>query len=159
RTQGVEMRLRPPRGPLSSRRMTRSDGGPVGRPQRISAFAGRARPGLLATFAIVSLFPLAALGFGLFYFLEGQIRSRALDGTRNAATLVARSSVEPIVRGADLRAPLDARLRDDLAASTEQLHAAGVVRIKLWNLDGKVVYSDKRNLIGRTFAPSDEMAE
>jgi diguanylate cyclase (GGDEF)-like protein len=139
--------------------MTRSAGGPVGRPKLISAFAGRARPSLLATFAIVSLIPLAALGFGLFYFLQGQMRSRALDGTRSAATLVARSSVEPIVAHADLRAPLDARLRRELVVSRTQLHAAGVVRIKLWNLDGKVVYSDKRNLIGRTFPRSDELVE
>src|SRR5919201_2688868 len=87
----------PPRGPLSLRRTTRSAGGPLG-PQRVSILPGRSRrPSLLATFAIVSLIPLTALGFGLFYFLEGQIRSRALDGARNAATLVARSSVETIV--------------------------------------------------------------
>ncbi|TML23430.1 MAG: EAL domain-containing protein [Actinobacteria bacterium] len=150
------MRLKAPRGPLSSQTVPTA-GGPAARPQRFSAFAGRARPSLLATFAIVSLIPLATLGFGLFYFLEGQIRSRALDGTRNAATLVARSSVEPIVVHADLRAPLAARLRQDLAASRKQLHAAGVVRIKLWNLDGKVVYSDRRDLVGRTFRPSDEL--
>jgi diguanylate cyclase (GGDEF)-like protein len=153
------MRLTPPRGPLSSRRTTRSAGGPVGRPQQNSALFGRARPSLFATFAIVSLVPLATLGFGLFYFLEGQIRSRALDGTRNAATLVARSSVEPIVKRADLRRPLDLRLRQDLAAARKQLHAAGVVRIKLWNLDGKVVYSDKRDLVGRTFPRRDELVE
>src|SRR5436190_7931918 len=154
RTQGVEMRLTAPRGPLSSRRTTRSAGGPAG-PQQISAFAGRARPSLLATFAIVSLIPLAALGFGLFYFLQGQIRSRALDSARNSATLVARSSLDPIVAQADLRAPLTPALQHRLDASRRQLHAAGVVRIKLWNLDGKVVYSDKQSLVGRTF-PADE---
>jgi diguanylate cyclase (GGDEF)-like protein len=152
------MRLHAPRGPLSSRR-SRSAGDPLAGQQRISILFARPRPSLLATFAIVSIVPLAALGFGLFYFLEGQIRSRALDGARNSAMLVARSSVEPIVLGTDLRGPLPPRLQDDLAASARQLHGAGVVRIKLWNLDGTVVYSDKRELIGRTFPPSDELAE
>src|SRR5262249_4582206 len=91
--------------------------------------------------------------------LEGQIRSRALDGARNSALLVARSSVEPIVLGTDLRAPLPPRLRSDLTASANQLHGAGVVRIKLWNLGGKVVYSDKSELIGRTFPASKEFKE
>ena len=153
------MRLHAPRGPLSSRRVTRSAGGPQAGRQRNSFLAGRSRPSLLATFAIVSIVPLAALGFGLFYFLEGQIRSRALDGARNAATLVARSSVEPIVLHTDLRGPLPAQMQRDLTASAKQLHGAGVVRIKLWNLDGKVVYSDKRELIGRTFPVSEEITE
>ncbi|TMK73665.1 MAG: diguanylate cyclase, partial [Actinobacteria bacterium] len=153
------MRLHAPRGPLSSRRGARSAGGPLPGEQRTSILTGRTRPSLVATFAIVSIVPLAALGFGLFYFLEGQIRSRALDGARNAAVLVARSSVEPIVLRSDLRAPLRPSLEQDLAASATQLHGAGVARIKLWNLDGKVVYSDKAALIGRTFPVSDEIKE
>src|SRR5213083_1163797 len=152
------MRPRAPRGPLSARG-TRSADGPTGQAQRISIFAGRARPGLLATFAVVSLIPLATLGFGLFYFLQDQIRSRALDGAGNSATLVARSSVEPLIEDANLRAPLPAALQEQLAASREQLHAAGVARIKLWNLDGKIVYSDKRELIGRTFPPAEDLRE
>src|SRR5262249_15376594 len=148
------MRLHAPRGPLSSRR-TRSAGDPLAGRQRVPILSARRSPSLLATFAIVSIVPLAALGFGLFYFLEGQIRSRALDGARNSAMLVARSSVEPIVLGTDLRKPLPARLQNDLNASAAQLHGAGVVRLKLWNLDGKVVYSDRRQLIGRTFPASD----
>src|SRR5437016_7807692 len=118
------MRLKAPRGPLSSQTAPTA-GGPAARPQRFSAFAGRARPSLLATFAIVSLIPLATLGFGLFVFLQGQIRSRALDGARNAATLAARSSVEPILFGENLRSPLSPRVQQKLAASRRQLHAAG----------------------------------
>jgi diguanylate cyclase (GGDEF)-like protein len=152
------MRLQAPRGPLSSRR-TRAAGGPAAPPQRIPTLAGRARPSLLATFAIVSLVPLTALGFGLFYFLQSQIRSRALDGARNSATLVARSSVEPVLAHADLRAPLTPRVRQELAASRHQLHVAGVVRIKLWNLDGRIVYSDKKALVGRTFPPAEDFVE
>jgi diguanylate cyclase (GGDEF)-like protein len=152
------MRLKAPRGPLSSRR-TRTADGPAARPQRIPTLAGRARPSLLATFAIVSLIPLATLGFGLFYFLQGQIRSRAMDGARNSATLVARSAVEPILAHADLRAPLTPRVRQELAASRHPLHVAGVVRIKLWNLDGRIVYSDKKALIGRTFPPAEDFVE
>src|SRR5262249_58263843 len=153
------MRLNAPRGHLSSRRGTRAAVGPPEGQQRISTLGARPRASLLATFAIVSIVPLAGLGFGLFYFLEGQIRSRALDGARNSAMLVARSSVEPLVLGADLRAPLPPRLQKDLTASARQLHGAGVVRIKLWNLDHKIVYSDKPQLIGRTFPASDEFIE
>src|SRR3989440_547353 len=153
------MRLKAPRGPLSSRHTEPAAGGPAARPQRISTFAGRARPSLLATFAIVSLIPLATLGFGLFVFLQGQIRSRALDGARNAATLVARSSVEPILVGENVQAPLSPRVQQELVASRKQLHAAGVVRIKLWNLDGRVVYSDKRDLIGRRFPRAPDLVE
>jgi diguanylate cyclase (GGDEF)-like protein len=103
--------------------------------------------------------PLAALAFGLFYFLQGQMRSRAIDSARNSAMLVARSSVEPLVAQANLDAPLTPRLRRKLDASRRQLHAAGVARIKLWNLDGRIVYSDKRELIGRMFPPAADLRE
>jgi diguanylate cyclase (GGDEF)-like protein len=151
------MRLTTPRGLLSSRRRTRTAGDPAARRQRAPFFAGRARPSLLTTFAVVSLVPLATLGFGLFFFLEGQIRSRALDGARNTATLVARSSVEPIVAHSNLRAPLGSHLQRELDAARKQLHTAGVVRIKLWNLDHRIVYSDAPSLIGRTFPPADDL--
>jgi len=154
------MRLTAPRGSASSRWESRSAGGPLARRrQRLSTFAERARPSLLGTFAIVSLIPLGALGFGLFHFLENQIRSRALDGARNSATLVTRSSVAPIVAHADLRAPLNLRMQHALDASRRQLQAAGVARVKLWNLDGRIVYSDDRQIVGRAFPPSDEFVE
>ena len=153
------MRLRALRGPASSRRESRSATDPVARRLQLSTFAERARPSLLGTFAIVSLIPLAALGFGLFHFLNNQIRSRALDGARNSATLVARSSVTPILLHADLRAPLNLRMRQALDASRRQLQAAGVVRVKLWNVDGRVVYSDDRALMGRVFPRSEEFAK
>src|SRR5438067_8709347 len=104
------MRLTTPRAPLSSRAARRPDD-PAARSQSSSTHAGRSRPSLLTTFAVVSLVPLAALAFGLFYFLQGQIRSRALDGARNSATLVARSSVEPLLARTNLSSPLGTDLR------------------------------------------------
>ena len=152
------MRLTAPRGPLSSPAARRTDD-PAARSQSNPRHAGRLRPGLLATFAIVSLVPLTALAFGLFYFLQEQVRSRALEGARNSATLVARSSVEPLVARVNLSRPVTADLRRRLDASQRQLHAAGVARIKLWGLDGRVAYSDKRELIGRSFPIEEDLRE
>lgn len=153
------MRLRPPRGPAAARHGSRSTDGPAAPRHRFSIIAGRARPSLLGTFAIVSLIPLTVLGFGLFIFLQNQIRSRAVVAARNSGILVARASVAPILLHTDLRAPLSERVRAALDASQRQLHAAGVVRVKLWNLDRRIVYSDRRELIGRVFPPADDLAE
>jgi diguanylate cyclase (GGDEF)-like protein len=153
------MRLTAPRGPLSSPPAARPADDPAARSQLSSTHAGRPRPSLLTTFAVVSFVPLAALAFGLFYFLQGQMRSRAIDGARNSAMLVARSSVEPLVAEANLARPLSPALRPKLDASSRQLHAAGVTRIKLWSLDGRIVYSDKHELIGRAFPPAEDLQE
>src|SRR5207237_2817257 len=68
-------------------------------------------------------------------------------------------SVQPLLSGENLKSPLSPRVQQKLAASRRQLHAAGVVRIKLWNLDGRIVYSDKRDLVGRRFPLASDLAE
>jgi diguanylate cyclase (GGDEF)-like protein len=118
----------------------------------------RPRVGLLGKFAVASLVPLVLLGFALAHVLRGEIRQRALVNARQSAALLEQSLVQPRLRAVDLRTGLGAaRIR-----SLDRLLAASVAgkeiaRIKVWNLHGRAVYATDHAIIGRRFAPSDEL--
>jgi diguanylate cyclase (GGDEF)-like protein len=108
----------------------------------------------------VSAVAVLALGAVLFQFLESSIRSRALASARQSAVVTAQAVVAPHLTADQLRRGLTPQEVADLdREAADGLKSADVVRIKLWNRDGRVVYSDDRRLIGRKFPPSDELDE
>jgi diguanylate cyclase (GGDEF)-like protein len=120
----------------------------------------RPRLGLVGKFALASLLPIVALGLVLAHYLKGQIEERALANARQAAVLSSRLGIQPLLSPADLSdgltpeklRSLDASLRTDLIGTD-------VARVKIWSRDGRVIYSDDRELVDQRFPPSDELAE
>jgi diguanylate cyclase (GGDEF)-like protein len=117
------------------------------------------RLGLLGKFAIASVVPIVALGLILSQYIKHQIERRTLSQETRAATLVARVGLQPHVRPIDLR-------RGYLPPAEEKaLHRAlkmeraedGVARIKIWNKASRIVYSDRKSLIGRRFEAFDPL--
>src|SRR5438477_7490496 len=105
-------------------------------------------PSLLARFAAVSAIAVLCLGSVLFHVLDSSIRSRALASARESAVLTARAVVAPHISSAELQQGLTPTQLSDLDREVGQgLTSAGITRIKLWNLDGRVVYSDDRALV------------
>ncbi|MFI5008749.1 MAG: putative bifunctional diguanylate cyclase/phosphodiesterase [Solirubrobacterales bacterium] len=99
-----------------------------------------------------------ALGFVLARVLQAQIVTRAVQDASQSAQMLARLGIQPRLTPADLREGLSAR---ELQAMNRQLSARSpaqnLARIKIWNTRFRVVYSDDRRLVGRTFAPSDDL--
>ena len=109
----------------------------------------------------MSLALIIALGLLLSHEIARTISTQAVNNTRTTATLTAQLQIQPLLRPRDLREPFSRRraqaLTDTLRA--ELLGHDEVARIKLWNRDGRIVYSDDPALLGRRFAPSDELQE
>jgi diguanylate cyclase (GGDEF)-like protein len=101
--------------------------------------------------ALMSLVPIVALGFILARVLQQQIITRTLADAGESAQLVARLGIQPRLTPSDLRNGLSARGIREL---DEQLRARSVqhdlARIKIWNNQRKIVYSDDHSLIGRS---------
>jgi diguanylate cyclase (GGDEF)-like protein len=116
--------------------------------------------GLLAQFATVSAVVFVVLGFGLAHLFSRQIREHALDEATQSAVLIARLGIQPRVTPAELRngfAP-------ERAAALDRALAGGVIgaqvtRIKIWNPDGRLVYSDDRSVMGKKFPIAHDLAE
>jgi diguanylate cyclase (GGDEF)-like protein len=111
------------------------------------------RLGLLGKFALASIVPIVLLALVLSQYLRHRIEQRAFADAERAAVLVARVGFQPQIRPADLRRgylPLSRQSALDRALQSKR-QEDGVARIKIWNKGVRVVYSDKRSLIGQRF--------
>lgn len=118
----------------------------------------RTRVSLTGQVALLSLIPIVALGIVLAWVLRSQIVARTLADATQSASLVARLGVQPRISPEDLKHGLSAGGVETL---DEQLHARSVkhdlARIKIWNNEGLIVYSDDHALIGRRPGESDDL--
>jgi diguanylate cyclase (GGDEF)-like protein len=117
------------------------------------------RASLLVRFGIVSFVLVALLGLVIAAVLRDAVRDRALADSVRTAEVVADVGVTPLLEPSDLQqdfVPLDVertrRLDYRLGRAVSE---DGVVRIKVWNLQHWIVWSDNVRLQGRWF-PGDE---
>ena len=104
----------------------------------------------VAVFALSGLAVLALVAVAGAYALRSLSTSEALRDARREAAISGRGIVEPalttgVVRGDPAAiAKLDNTIR-------QRVLAPDVARIKIWNAEGRILYSDEPRLIGRTF--------
>jgi diguanylate cyclase (GGDEF)-like protein len=117
------------------------------------------RLGLLGKFALASAIPLLAMGLVLGTYLAHRVRDRTLAQAKTSAELIARVGFQSQITAKELqdgvltpqrRAALDAALQ-----SKQQ--DDGLARIKIWNRNGIVVYSDKQDQIGNHYQQFAEL--
>ncbi len=120
------------------------------------------RLSLLVRFALISFVLLLAVGLVLGQRLGAIQRERSLDDAVKSAQIVAQAGVQPQISPDDLDndfAPLDLETRQELDdAFGSAIRADGVVRLKIWNPQHWIVYSDNPLLVGRWF-PGDDGLE
>ena len=115
---------------------------------------------LLLRFSILSAILVTVLGATLDAVLSAQIERRALASAETLGTGLALAHLEPLIRDADLRGMSQKRLDtyDELLGG-ERLAHLGVERIKIFNDEATIVYSDDRSKIGDSAATSDLVRE
>jgi two-component system NarL family sensor kinase len=105
----------------------------------------------VAAFAALGLGAVAIVAVVAGLAIRRTTDSQALREARELTRSTALSAVEPDLADSLLRGDPAALSRLDRAVHTRVLRSP-VVRVKLWTLDGRVVYSDAAPLIGRRFA-------
>ncbi|HEY5886249.1 MAG TPA: EAL domain-containing protein [Acidimicrobiales bacterium] len=117
----------------------------------------RRRLGLLGRFAVLSAVLIAALGVLLGAALHRSIQDRAVaNAIRTGA--VAASGIHAVVRPGDLERDfvrLEPERVEALDDALSDLSDSGIVRVKLWNRQHWLVYSDDPDLVGRWFPSTD----
>jgi diguanylate cyclase (GGDEF)-like protein len=109
------------------------------------AHARRATVRLFAVYAIVSLIPIAILGFILAADFRSEAQSRGIDQARSEAHLIAQTAVEPLLGNASLSNGLPAAVRTRLrrlARQTVNRTGQGTLRLRLRDQTGRIVFSD-----------------
>jgi len=102
-------------------------------------------------FAGASLLAMVALGFTATAILRRQARGEAIRDAKEITRLAGEGIAEPALRQKLLAGDRAAQARFD-RIMRERVLKDPVVRVKVWTLDGRVVYSDARPLVGRRFA-------
>ncbi|MFN2470232.1 MAG: putative bifunctional diguanylate cyclase/phosphodiesterase [Gaiellaceae bacterium] len=113
----------------------------------------RLKLGLLGKFALASAIPLLVMGVVLGKYLSHRIEQRTLAQAERSAELIARVGFQPQISKRDLdrgHLPAARRRALDKALKSKELED-GLARIKIWNRQVRVVYSDKTALIGQQF--------
>jgi diguanylate cyclase (GGDEF)-like protein len=109
------------------------------------AHARRATARLFAVYAVVSLIPIAALGFILAADFRSEAQQRGIDQARSEAQLIAQTAIEPLLNGAALSDGLTTADRTSmrrLVRQTVNRNGEGALRLRLRDQTGHVVFSD-----------------
>jgi two-component system NarL family sensor kinase len=109
----------------------------------------------VAAFAALGLAAVAIVAVGAGLAFRRTTDREALRNAQQITRITALSAVEPDLTDALLDGDPAAVARLDRAVRTRVLRSP-VERVKLWTLDGRIVYSDATALIGRRFALGEE---
>jgi two-component system NarL family sensor kinase len=111
----------------------------------------------LARFALAGLLTVIVVGAIGVALQRNAARNDAIKDAKTLAGLAGRGIVEPNVNEALLRGDPAAITHLDRLVRTRILPQDGIVRVKLWDSKGRIVYSDLSSLIRRHFdLPDDE---
>jgi signal transduction histidine kinase len=108
----------------------------------------------VAQFALAGLAVLAVFLAGSLVVLRDLGRTEALRDAQQFATLTGQGIVEPALRDGLLEGDPGALSAVDRIVQ-ERVLGERIARVKIWALDGRIVYSDEPRLIGSRF-PLDE---
>jgi diguanylate cyclase (GGDEF)-like protein len=109
-----------------------------------------ARVSLLGRFGAMAFVVMAALGVAIGLVLKSQIEQRALAGAVNSARVMTSLAVQPNLERGDLRYPVSLRRLNELdrQLGTRFFADNSIQTLKLFNREGRLVYSDDRTIVG-----------
>ena len=111
--------------------------------------------GAVAQFALTGLLVLTLFLAGSLLVFRNLGKTEALRDARQFAVLTRPGIVEPALRDGVLRADPTALRRLDQIVQ-ERVLGESVVRVKIWDGDGRILYSDEPRLIGSSY-PLDRL--
>jgi two-component system, NarL family, sensor kinase len=114
--------------------------------------------GAVAQFALTGLVVLALFVLGSVLVFRSLGRGEALRDARQFAVLTGQGIVEPALDDGVLTS--DRRSLDGLDRIVqERVLGERIVRVKIWGVDGRIVYSDEPRLVGSTYTLDDSKLE
>ena len=113
---------------------------------------------LLVRFTIISLFLTLLIAVGLGWRLESMLERDALSAVAENTAEQATNILDKHITTSDLETSMQGKRYDEINTLIHStLLSANIVRIKIWNPDGLLIYSDDKNIVGQTFPPSEEI--
>jgi putative nucleotidyltransferase with HDIG domain len=115
---------------------------------------------LLARFTVASFIITLLIAIGLVWQLEYALERDAFDAVAENTSHQAANVLGRNLTAADLDAPLSGARYDEVHALIHStLLSVDIVRIKIWNRDGLLVYSDDPTSMGRVFELDEDQQD
>jgi two-component system NarL family sensor kinase len=111
---------------------------------------------LFARFALTGLVAMIVIGVIGFALIRRSATSSALQEAKQLTELAGRGIAEPLITPSVLRGDPAALARLDRTVHARILHGTPIVRVKIWDSSGRIVYSDARQLIGAKFSLGED---
>jgi len=105
----------------------------------------------VARFALAGLVAVALVGLASFLLMTKIGTNEATDNASEVTRLIGEGVVEPNLTEELVHGDPAAVAKFDELMQATVLTEGPIVRVKLWDEDGKIVYSDEPRLIGQTF--------
>ena len=113
---------------------------------------------LILRYVATGLMVLVVVSVATVYASQAIGTQEAINSAIRATTLVAEVAVQPTLTDAAVRGDTTALAAVDQAVRAHVVRDS-LVRVKLWDRDGRIFYSDEQRLIGQRFdLPDDERA-
>ena len=114
---------------------------------------------LFARFALTGLLAMVLIGGVAFVLIRHSATASAIRQAKGLTALAGRGIVEPLLTPQLLAGDRAALARLDRTVHRRILRSTPIARVKVWDAQGRIVYSDARALIGRRFPlGSDELS-
>jgi signal transduction histidine kinase len=113
---------------------------------------------LVARFTIAGLIVMALLATAIAVLAREAGKNQAIELAEQVTAVTAHGIAEPRLTADVVRGDPQALTRFH-EAMTRYVLRGSLVRVKLWNADGRIIYSDESRLIGQTFPLGDEERE
>ncbi|MEA2157645.1 MAG: two-component system, NarL family, sensor kinase [Solirubrobacteraceae bacterium] len=107
---------------------------------------------LYALFALTGLAAMVIIGAVAFVILRHSATTGAVSQAKELTQLAGRGIAEPLITPGVLRGSAPDLARLDRAVRARILSGTPIVRVKIWDARGRVIYSDAPHLIGSVFS-------
>ncbi len=116
----------------------------------------RWKPTPVATFSLFSFLVTVVIAGVMAVYIQRELEQLALRQAAEGAADQVDLFLDPNLESADFAGPLGPARYQEIAVLMEKVFTdQHIVRVKIWNRDGLLIYSDEKELVGRYF-PLDE---
>jgi signal transduction histidine kinase len=120
--------------------------------ENIMKHSWRWKPTPVVTFSLVSLLVTVIIAGVMAVYIQQELEQLALRQAAEGAAEQVDLFLDPNLESADFAGPLAPARYQEIAALMEKvLNDQHIVRVKIWNRDGLLIYSDEKELVGRYF--------
>jgi signal transduction histidine kinase len=112
-------------------------------------------------FALTSFLVFVLVGVAITYFRAADLREREEQAAMSRAELIADEMVSPLLTSRLLATPLTGEryATVNLVVDRAKSNDPGIERVKIWGLDGTILYADEASLVGNHPEPEEDLLE